>query len=65
LYIYEVTKRVSEPLSRYLVISDSKEEVINLVNKESTIEDVLEWKVNKIGIATDDYYGPVILMRGN
>lgn len=64
LYIYEVTETVSEPSSRYLVISDSKEEAINLVNKESTKVDVLEWEVNKIGIAADDYYGPVILMKG-
>ena len=64
LYIYEVTQKASEPSSRYLVISDSEEEAIKLVNKESTKEDVLEWNVNKIGVATDDYCGPVILMKG-
>ncbi|KAJ49367.1 hypothetical protein BD780_003506 [Clostridium tetanomorphum] len=64
LYIYEVTEKVSEPPCRYLVISASKEEAINLVNKESDIEDMLEWQVNKIGIATDDYYGSVIIMKG-
>jgi hypothetical protein len=64
LYIYEVTEKVAEPLCRYLVISASKEEAINLVNKESDIQDILEWQINKIGIATNDYYGPVIIMKG-
>ncbi len=64
LYIYEVTEKVAEPPYRYLVISASKEEAINLVNKEHDIQDILERQVNKIGIATDDYYGPVIVMKG-
>lgn len=34
-----------------MVVSDSKKEA--------------EWQVKKIGIAIDDYYGPVILMKDN
>ncbi len=48
----------------YEGLVSNEEEAIKLVNKESTKEDVLEWNVKKIGIATDDYCGPVILMKG-
>jgi hypothetical protein len=63
LYIYQVEEKVSEPSIRYIVISASEKEAIDLVEKDCTQQGVLEWQVYKIGIATDDYYGPIILMR--
>lgn len=65
LFIFEVIERVAEPSSKYLVISASKEEAIDLVEKEFHTQDVPDIKIKKIGIATDDYYGPVVIMKGN
>lgn len=46
-----------------IVISASEKEAIDLVEKECDEQEILEWKVQKIGIATGDYYGPAILMK--
>ncbi|WP_243641328.1 DUF6438 domain-containing protein [Xylanivirga thermophila] len=63
LYIYQVEEKNSESLIRCIVISASEKEAIDLVEKECNRQEVLEWQVQKIGIATDDYYGPAILMK--
>ncbi|KOA19500.1 hypothetical protein CLHOM_21080 [Clostridium homopropionicum DSM 5847] len=63
LYIYQVEEKNSEPLIRFIVISASEKEAIYMVEKECDRQEVLEWQVRKIGIATDDYYGPAILMK--
>lgn len=48
-----------------MVVSDSKKEAIETVLKEYDMKEEAEWQVKKIGIAIDDYYGPVILMKDN
>ncbi len=63
LYIYQVEEKTSEPLIRFIVISASEKEAIDLVEKKYNEQETLEWKVQKIGIATDDYYGPAIVMK--
>ena len=63
LYIYLVEEKISEPSIRYMVISATEKEAIDLVEKDCTKQGVLEWQVYKVGIAIDDYYGPVIFMR--
>lgn len=63
LYIYQVEGRKPEPSIRLIIISASEEEALDLVEKECDKQEILEWQVRKIGTATDDYYGPIILMR--
>jgi len=63
LYIYLVEEKISEPLIRYMVISASEKEAISLVEKECNRKEALKWKAMKIGVATDDYYEPIILMK--
>ena len=63
LYIYQMEEKIPESPIKYIVVSDSEKEAIDLVEKDCTQQGVLEWQVYKIGIATDDYYGPIILMR--
>jgi hypothetical protein len=63
LYIYQIEEAKSEPLIRFIVISASEREALDLVKKECDKQEILGWKVQKIGIATDDYYGPTILMK--
>ncbi len=63
LYIYQVEEKTSEPLIRFIVISASEKEAIDLLEKECMERQSLEWNVQKIGIAMDDYYAPVILMK--
>jgi hypothetical protein len=63
LYIYQVEEKTSEASIRFIVISASEIEAIDLVEKECDKQEILEWKVQKIGIATDDYYGPIIIMK--
>jgi hypothetical protein len=46
-----------------IVISVSEREAIDLVEKECNEQETLEWKVQKIEIATGDYYGPIIIMK--
>ena len=63
LYIYQIEEEKSEPSIRFIVISASEKEAIDLVEKKYNEQETLEWKVQKIGIATDDYYGPAIVMK--
>jgi len=63
LYIYQVEDKITEPSIRYIVISDSEKEAIDIVENEYNGREPLEWRVQKIGIATDDYYGLVIVMK--
>lgn len=63
LYIYQVEEKTLEPSIRYIVISASEKEAIYLAEKECTRQEALEWEVQKIGVAIDDYYEPLILMR--
>ncbi len=63
LYIYQVEERVPESPIKYIVISDSEKEAIDLVEKEYIKSDPLKWRVQKIGITTDVYYEPVIIMK--
>ncbi|WP_213818250.1 DUF6438 domain-containing protein [Garciella nitratireducens] len=65
LYIYQVEERAKKELGRIMVVSDSKKEAIETVLKEYDMKEEAEWQVKKIGIAIDDYYGPVILMKDN
>lgn len=65
LYIYQVEEKIEEPSIAYIVISTSEKEATDLVEKDCTKQEVLEWSVQKIGIATDDYYGPVIIMKSS
>jgi len=58
LYIYQVEEKVPESPIKYIVVSDSEKEAIDLVEKEYIKSEPLKWWVQKIGIATDDYYGP-------
>ncbi len=46
-----------------MVISASEKEAISLAEKECTRQEALKWKAMKIGVAIDDYYEPLILMR--
>jgi hypothetical protein len=63
LYIYQVEEKVPESPIKYIVISDSEKEAIDLVEKEYIKSDPLKWRVQKIGITTDVYYEPVIIMK--
>ena len=63
LYIYQVEEKTLEPSIRYIVISASEKEAIYLAEKDCTNQEALKWKTRKIGVATDDYYEPLILMR--
>ena len=63
LYIYLVEEKISESSIRYIVISASEKEAIYLAEKECTRQEALKWEVQKIGVAIDDYYEPLILMR--
>lgn len=63
LYIYLVEEKISESSIRYMVISASEKEAISLAEKECTRQEALKWKAMKIGVAIDDYYEPLILMR--
>ena len=49
----------------FIVISSSEKEAIDLIEKEYDNQKGLEWQANKIGVATDDYYGPTIVMKNN
>ncbi|MBZ4647156.1 MAG: hypothetical protein JG777_2645 [Clostridia bacterium] len=64
LYIYQLEEKVSESPIKCIVISASEKEAIDLVEKEYIKSEPLKWRVQKIGIATDDYYEPVIFMKG-
>ncbi len=46
-----------------MVIFASEKEAISLVEKECNRQEALKWKAMKIGVATDDYYEPILLMR--
>jgi len=63
LYIYFVEEKILKPSIRYMVISATEKEAISLVEKDCTNQEALKWKTRKIGVATDDYYEPLILMR--
>jgi hypothetical protein len=63
LYICQVEEKVPESPIKYIVMSDSEKEAIDLAKKECTRQEVLEWQAQKIGIATDDYYEPLIIMK--
>ncbi|NSW90363.1 MAG: hypothetical protein HPY74_06760 [Firmicutes bacterium] len=63
LYIYQVEEKISEPSIRFIVISDSEKEAIDLVEKDCVRQELIEWRVQKIGITTDVYYEPVIIMK--
>ena len=63
LYIYQVEEKVLEPSVRYIIISASEKESIDIVENEFNGREPLEWRIQKIGIATNDYYGPVIVMK--
>ncbi|MDK2801649.1 MAG: hypothetical protein PWQ70_3268 [Clostridiales bacterium] len=63
LYIYQVEEKVPESPIKYIVVSDSEKEAIDLVEKEYIKSEPLKWRVQKIEIATDDYYGPIIIMK--
>jgi len=63
LYIYLVEEKISVSSIRYMVISASEKEAISLAEKECTRQEALKWKAMKIGVAIDDYYEPLILMR--
>lgn len=65
LYIYQVEEKIEESSNAYIVISTSEKEAIDLVEKDCTKQESLEWSVQKIGIATDDYYGPAIIMKSS
>ena len=65
LYIYQVEEKIEEPSIAYIVISASEKEAIDLVEKDCTKEESPGGSVQKIGIATDDYYGPVIIMKSS
>lgn len=65
LYIYQVEEKIEEPSITYIVISASGKEAIDLVEKGCTKQEAHEWSVQKIGIATDDYYGPAIIMKSS
>lgn len=47
-----------------IIISDSEKEAIDLVEKDCFRQELIEWRVQKIGIAADNYYGPAIIMKG-
>jgi hypothetical protein len=64
LYIYQVEEKVPESPIKYIVITDSEKEAIDLVEKDCFRQELIEWRVQKIGIATDNYYGPAIIMKG-
>jgi hypothetical protein len=63
LYIYQAEEKVPESPIKYIVVSDSKKEAIDLVQKDCVRQELIEWQVQKIGIATDVYYEPVIIMK--
>ncbi len=65
LYIYQVEEKAQEPLIRYMVISASEKEAIDLIEKDYPKRQPLEWRVHKIGIATDDYCGRIIIMKNS
>lgn len=65
LYIYQVEEKIEKPSIIYIVTSSSEKEATDLVEKDCTKQEALEWSVQKIGIATDDYYGPVIIMKSS
>jgi len=65
LYIYQVEEKIEEPSITYIVISTSEKEAIDLVEKDCIKQEALEWSVQKIGIATDDYYGPAVIMKSS
>ena len=63
LYIYKIKNINSEPSIMFIVISSSESEAIDLIEKEYDNQKGLEWLANKIGVATDDYYGPTIITK--
>ena len=65
LYIYQIEEKIEGPSITYIVISASEKEAIDLVEKDCTKEESPGGSVQKIGIATDDYYGPVIIMKSS
>lgn len=65
LYIYQVEEKIEKPSIIYIVTSSSEKEATDLVEKDCTKQEALEWSVQKIGIATDDYYEPVIIMKSS
>lgn len=65
LYIYQVEEKIEKPSIIYIVTSSSEKEATDLVEKDYTKQEALEWSVQKIGIATDDYYGPAIIMKSS
>lgn len=65
LYIYQVEEKIEKPSIIYIVTSSSEKEATDLVEKDCTKQEALEWSVQKIGIATDDYYGPAIIMKSS
>ena len=65
LYIYQVEEKIEKPSIIYIVTSSSEKEATDLVEKDCTKQEALEWSVQKIGIATDDYFEPVIIMKSS
>lgn len=65
LYIYQAEEKIEKPSIIYIVTSSSEKEATDLVEKDCTKQEALEWSVQKIGIATDDYYEPVIIMKSS
>lgn len=63
LYIYQVEEKVPESPIKYIVVSASEKEAIDLVEKEYIKCEPIEWQVQKIGIAADVYYEPVFIMK--
>lgn len=64
LYIYQMEEKIPESPIKYIVVSDSEKEAIDLVEKDCFRQELIEWRVQKIGIAADNYYGPAIIMKG-
>jgi hypothetical protein len=63
LYIYQVEEKFPESPIKYIVVSASEKEAIDLVEKEYIKCEPIEWQVQKIGIAADVYYEPVFIMK--
>ncbi len=64
LYIYQMEEKIPESPIKYIVVSDSEKEAIDLVEKDCFRQELIEWRVQKIGIAADNYYGPAIIIKG-
>ncbi|HOV26600.1 MAG TPA: DUF6438 domain-containing protein [Pseudobacteroides sp.] len=64
LYIYQMEEKIPESPIKYIVVSNSEKEAIDLVEKDCFRQELIEWRVQKIGIAADNYYGPAIIMKG-